>query len=311
MRDEKIYLAGHTGLVGSAIFKALKDRGYTNILTASHRELDLTRQADTEAFFEREKPTYVILAAAKVGGIGANMQSMADFGYINAMIGANVIHSAYAYGVKKLLYLGSSCIYPRQCPQPMREDCLLTGIPEPTNEAYALSKILGLKLCEYYNTQYNCNFISAMPCNIYGEGDNFDEKTSHVIPALMQKMHNAHVRGEDSVLIWGTGRARREFLHVFDLALACIFLLENYDDKQFVNVGAGHDVTIAQLADMMRQVVGFRGEIVFDTSKPDGMMKKCVDTSKINGLGWKSEIDLMNGLKQTYAWFLENIVRYT
>ncbi len=307
MRDKKIYLAGHTGLVGNAIFSKLKEVGYKNIVVATHKELDLTRQRETEKFFDDERPNLVILAAAKVGGIRANMSMPAEFGYINSMISANVIHSAYKFGAEKLLFLGSSCIYPRNCEQPMKEDYLLSGIPEPTNEAYAISKIMGLKFCEYYNKQYNSNFISAMPCNIYGEGDTFDVNDSHVVPALIMKIHRAKKEKIKEVVVWGTGNARRELLYVDDLADACVFLLENYNDSQFVNVGVGEDVSIRELATTICKVVGYDGELVFDTSMPDGMPRKCVDTSKINSLGWYSKIKLEEGLSRVYKWYIENV----
>ena len=280
--SSKIYVAGHTGLVGSAIMRKLKNEGYDNIITRSSDELDLRRQADVEEFFEEEKPEYVFLAAAKVGGIRANDKYSAEFIYDNLMIESNVIHSAYENDVKKLLFLGSSCIYPKHAPQPMKEEHLLTGKLEPTNEAYAVAKITGIKLCHHYNKQYGTNFISAMPTNLYGPKDNFDLETSHVLPALIRKFHEAKINDQDSVTIWGTGSPKREFLYVDDLADALHFLMNNYDENQFVNIGVGKDISIIDLAELIKDVVGFEGKIVKDTSKPDGTPRKLLDVSKLH-----------------------------
>ena len=371
----KIYIAGHTGLVGSAILRRLQAEGYTNLITRTHAELDLTRQAGVEAFFESEKPEYVFLAAAKVGGIWANTNYPAEFIYDNIAIAVNVIHSAYQNGTKKLLNLGSSCIYPKHAPQPMKEEYLLTNSLEPTNEPYAIAKIAAIKMCRYYNEQYGTNFISVMPTNLYGPNDNFDLETSHVLPALIRKFHlaklakqgdleginrdektygpipddfraslgltratnstnltnrtnetnttngnqstnklfNQFSRGEAAseprVALWGTGQPFREFLHVDDLAAATIYLMENCDYKEigeFVNVGSGKDYTIKEYAEMVKKIVGFDGEIAWDNSKPDGMPRKLLDTSKITSLGWKSKISLKDGIRQTYEWYRKN-----
>lgn len=302
-KTKKIYLAGHSGLVGSAILNQLKSNGYSNIITKTSSCLDLTKQADTELFFEQDKPEIVILAAARVGGINANMTYPAGFLYQNIMIASNVIHSAHKVGVEKLLFLGSSCIYPRDCLQPMREEYLLSGYCEPTNEGYAIAKIAGLKLCEFYNTQYGDNYISCMPTNIYGPEDNFNIETSHVIPALMRRMHEAKLNNVAAVTIWGSGQARREFMYVNDLASACLFLLENYSQKEFINVGVGADVSIKELANIIKDVVGYSGCLEFDTTKPDGNMKKLLDVSKITTLGWSASTELKEGLVKTYEWF--------
>lgn len=302
----KIYVAGHNGLVGSAIVRALKAQGYHNIVTRSSRELDLTRQDEVEAFFEAEKPDYVFLAAAKVGGIQANNTYRAEFLYDNLMIESNVIHSAYQSGVTKLLFLGSSCIYPRLCPQPMKEEYLLTDFLEPTNEPYAIAKIAGLKLCENYCRQYGANFISAMPTNLYGINDNFDLANSHVLPALMRKFHEAKLAGDPTVTVWGTGTPLREFLYVDDLADALVFLMNNYSEVDFVNVGTGQEVSIRELAETMQSVVGFKGELVFDTSKPDGTPRKLLDVSRLRDAGWEAQTPLKRGIEQMYAWFVAN-----
>jgi GDP-L-fucose synthase len=302
----KVYVAGHNGLVGSAIVRTLEDRGYTNLLLRSSRELDLRNQAAVDDFFATEKPDYVFLAAAKVGGIHANNTYRAEFLYDNLMIEANIIHSAYRHGAEKLLFLGSSCIYPKLAPQPMKEEHLLTGFLEPTNEPYAIAKIAGLKLCENYCRQYGVNFISAMPTNLYGINDNFDLANSHVLPALMRKFHDAKVNGDPTVTVWGTGTPLREFLYVDDLADALIFLMQNYTETEFVNVGTGQEVSIKDLALTMKAVVGYEGELVFDTSKPDGTPRKLMDVSRLEAAGWKAKTDLKTGIEKTYAWYLEH-----
>ena len=302
-RSKKIYVAGHRGLVGSALVRKLEKEGFTNIITKTHADLDLTRQAEVEKFFETEKPDYVILAAAKVGGIHANDTYPADFIMKNLQIECNVIDAAYKNKVQKLLFLGSSCIYPRQCPQPIKEEYLLSDYLEKTNEAYALAKIAGLKMCSYYNKQYGTNYISVMPCNLYGINDNFSLENSHVLPALMRKFHEAKMKGESTVTIWGSGKPLREFLNVDDLADACLFLMDNYEGDDFFNVGYGKEVTILELAELVKKTVGFEGEILMDASKPDGTMRKLTDISRIKALGWKPKITLEDGLKETYRWF--------
>ncbi len=306
--DDKIYIAGHNGLVGSAITRELKKRGYTNLLFRSHNELNLVSQCDVNKFFEQEKPKYVFLAAAKVGGIGANSVKPVEFLYENLMIQNNIINAAYTNNVKKLLFLGSSCIYPRKCRQPMKEEDLLSGYLEPTNEAYALAKISGLKLCEYYNMQYGANYISCMPTNIYGPNDNFDLETSHVIPAMMQKFYEAKQKNLSNVEIWGTGNSMREFLYVDDLADACIFLMNNYEKIDFINIGTGKDVSIKELAYTIKDIVGYSGEIKFNADKPEGNPKKLLDITRSKELGWTYKIELADGLRKTYKWYLENIV---
>lgn len=299
-KHEKIYVAGHRGLVGSAIVRKLQKEGYNNLVLRTSSELDLRRQDDVEKFFKEERPDYVVLAAAKVGGIVANNTYRADFIYENLMIESNVIHQSYVNKVKKLLFLGSSCIYPKLAPQPLKEETLLSGFLEDTNEPYAVAKIAGIKLCESYRLQYGCDFISAMPTNLYGANDNYDLKNSHVIPALIRKMHEAKTSGSKTVEVWGTGTPLREFLHVDDLADACLFLMENYSGLTFVNVGVGHDLSIKELASLIKDIVGFDGDIVFDTTKPDGTPRKLMDISKLNGMGWKPKIDLRSGLKKVY-----------
>lgn len=306
-KNAKIYVAGHKGLVGSAIVRNLRNKGYTNVIGKSHSELDLTHQAAVDEFFHSEKPDYVFLAAAKVGGINANNSYPADFIMINELIQCNVIYSAYKSKVKKLMFLGSSCIYPKLCPQPIREEYLLTGELEPTNEAYALAKISGLKMCQYYNKQYRTNFISVMPTNLYGPNDNFDLESSHVLPALIRKFHDAKVQDKPYVELWGTGAPLREFLHVDDMADACVFLMENYSGDDFLNVGTGKELTILQLAEMIKRVVGFKGELRFDSTKPDGTPRKLLDVSRLEKAGWKAQIDLEDGLRSTYKWYLENM----
>jgi GDP-L-fucose synthase len=304
-KKSKIYVAGHRGLVGSAIVRKLKQEGYTNLVTATSKELDLREQAAVREFFASEKPDYVFLAAARVGGILANSSYPADFIYQNLMIEANVIESARLSGVEKLLCLGSTCIYPKMAPQPLKEEYLLTGPLEPTNEWYAVAKIAGIKLCQAYQRQYGCKFISAMPTNLYGPEDNFDLESSHVMPALIRKFHEAKIAGAPSVTVWGSGKPLREFLHVDDCAAACLFLMQKYDGEGIVNIGVGEDVTIARLAEIVGEVVGYEGEIVYDSSKPDGTPRKLVDVSRINGLGWRASIGLEDGVRRTYQWYLE------
>lgn len=301
--NAKIYVAGHNGLVGSAIVRALKQQGYENLLLRSSNELDLRQQQAVDTFFAQEKPDYVFLAAAKVGGIQANNIYRAEFLYDNLMIEANIIHSAYQHGAKKLLFLGSSCIYPKLCPQPMKEDYLLTGFLEPTNEPYAIAKIAGLKLCENYCRQYGVNFISAMPTNLYGINDNFNLANSHVLPALMRKFHEAKLNDDPTVTVWGTGTPLREFLYVDDLADALLFLMQHYDQTEFVNVGTGEEVSIKELAQTMKAVVGYEGELVFDTTKPDGTPRKLLDVSKLRDAGWQAQTSLKEGIEKTYDWF--------
>jgi GDP-L-fucose synthase len=308
--DAKLYVAGHRGLAGSAIVRALRRKGHQNFVQRTRAELDLTDQAAVEDFFGRERPEYVFLAAAKVGGIYANASYPAEFIRDNLAIQANVIHSAWKHGVKKLLFLGSSCIYPKHAPQPMPENCLLTGALEPTNEWYAIAKIAGIKMCQAYRRQYGFNAISAMPTNLYGPGDNFHLENSHVMPALIRKFHDAKERSEREVVMWGTGTPRREFLHVDDLGDALVFLMENYSEEDFVNVGIGNDVTIRELAELIREVVGFEGSIAQDLSKPDGTPRKLMDVSRLTALGWKARITLREGVKETYRWFIDNQDRF-
>ncbi|WNZ27437.1 GDP-L-fucose synthase [Leptolyngbya sp. NK1-12] len=304
--DSPIYVAGHKGLVGSAIVRTLQANNYHNLLLKTSQELDLRRQTEVEAFFAETRPEYVFLAAAKVGGIHANNTYRAEFIYDNLIMEANVIHSAYQFGVKKLLFLGSSCIYPKLCPQPMREEHLLTGLLEPTNEPYAIAKIAGLKLCENYCHQYGVNFISAMPTNLYGINDNFDLANSHVLPALIRKFHEAKQTQADYVEVWGTGSALREFLFVDDLADALLFLMQHYNSAGFINVGTGEEISIKELALTIKAVVGYSGEIKFDPSKPDGTPRKLLDTSKINSLGWRAKTSLKEGIEKTYEWFTKH-----
>jgi len=307
-KGSKIYIAGHRGLVGSGIWRELEARGYTNLIGRTSKELDLRNQASVEAFFTSEKPDIVVLAAAKVGGIMANNTYRADFLYDNLAIQNNVIHSAWKTNVKKLLFLGSSCIYPKMAEQPLKEESLLTGPLEQTNEPYAIAKIAGIKMCESYRRQYNCNFISAMPTNLYGPNDNYDLKNSHVLPALIRKMHEAKMSNAECVEIWGTGEPMREFLHVDDLSDACVFLLENYNEELFVNVGYGSDIKISDLARLVKSIVGYKGELFFDTSKPDGTPKKLMDSSKLHSLGWKPSISLEEGIERTYFEFSNRFV---
>lgn len=305
-KNSKIYVAGNNGMVGSAIIRNLKEHGYTNIIGKSSKELNLIRQAEVEKFFETEKPEYVFLAAAKVGGIHANNIYPAEFIYNNLMIESNIIHSAYKNGVKKLLFLGSSCIYPKMAEQPIKEEYLLTGYLEETNEAYAVAKIAGIELCKFYRRQYGCDFISAMPTNLYGINDNFDLETSHVMPALIRKFHEAKINGDNEVIMWGTGTPKREFLYVDDLADACVHLMNNYSEESHVNVGTGEDVEIRELANIVKDVVGFKGEIVNDLTKPDGTPRKLLDVSKLHNTGWEHKTELKDGIEIAYNWFIEN-----
>jgi len=309
-KNSKIYVAGHRGMVGSAIVRKLKEKGFDNLVYRRSSELDLRDQAAVKQFFEEEKPDYVFLAAAKVGGIVANNTYRAEFLYDNLMIESNIIHQAHLNGTQKLLFLGSSCIYPKFAPQPMKEDALLTGILEPTNEPYAIAKIAGIKLCENYRDQYGSDFISAMPTNLYGPNDNYDLQNSHVLPALLRKFHEAKENGGDSVEIWGDGSPMREFLHVDDLAEACLFLMDNYSDKGFVNVGTGVDISIKELALTIKDVVGFEGDLRFDASKPTGTPRKLMNVSKLNDMGFRHKIDLREGIELVYKDFLKNMDRY-
>ncbi|HWI91652.1 MAG TPA: GDP-L-fucose synthase [Flavisolibacter sp.] len=299
-KESKIYIAGHNGMVGSAIKRKLEKEGYCNFILRSSKELDLRNQLAVTSFFENEKPDYVFLAAAKVGGIVANNTYRADFLYDNLMIEANLIHQSYLNGVKKLMFLGSSCIYPKMAPQPLKEEYLLTGPLEPTNEPYAIAKITGIKMCDAYRDQYGCNFISVMPTNLYGPNDNYDLNTSHVLPALLRKIHEAKENGDDKVVVWGTGKPRREFLHVDDLADACYFLMQNYNEPGLINIGIGEDVTIAELSNLIKTIVGYCGEIIYDTTKPDGTPRKLMDVSKLNSFGWQASIQLEDGIRSVY-----------
>ena len=302
----KIYVAGHNGMVGSAICRELINKGYNNLIFKSSKELDLRNQQSVQNFFEKQSPEYVFLSAAKVGGILANSTYKADFIYDNLMIQNNVINSSYNYGVKKLLFLGSSCIYPKMSEQPIKEDYLLSGYLESSNEPYAIAKIAGLKLCQYYKEQYGCDFISLMPTNLYGINDNFDLNNSHVLPALIRKFHEAKIDKKPFVELWGSGTPMREFLYVDDLAEASVFLMKNYSDSSLVNVGTGKDLSILDLATKIKDIIGFSGEIKWDTSKPDGTPKKLLDVSKINNLGWRAKTSLSEGIKRTYSWYVQN-----
>ena len=306
-QNSKIYVAGHRGLVGSAIARKLRASGYNNLVTRTSKELDLRLQADVNSFFEQERPDYVFLAAAKVGGILANNTYPAEFLYDNLMIQSNIIHYAYVCGVKKLLFLGSSCIYPKLSPQPMKEEYLLDGKLESTNEPYAIAKIAGIKMCQSYNRQYGTNFISIMPTNLYGPNDNFDLETSHALPALLRKFHEAKMNKEPFVKIWGTGSPRREFLYVDDLADACVFLMQNYDEDQIINVGTGEDISIRELALLIKEITGYEGELKFDVSKPDGTPRKLLDVSKLTDLGWEAKTGLRGGITKTYQWYKETV----
>ena len=304
-KNSRIYVAGHRGMVGSAIVRRLKNDGYENLILRTHSELDLTNQAAVESLFATEKPDYVFMAAAKVGGIHSNNTYRGEFIYRNLMIQLNIIHQAYLQKVKKLLFLGSSCIYPKNAPQPIKEEYLLTGELEPTNEPYAVAKIAGIKLCQAYNDQYGTQFISAMPTNLYGPNDNYDLETSHVLPALIRKFHEAKLSQSPYVEMWGTGKPMREFLYVDDLADACLFLMERYNGNNIVNIGCGQDITISGLGNLIKEIVGFQGKIRFDVSKPDGTFRKLLDISQLTTLGWSAKIDLTTGIKMAYANFLE------
>jgi GDP-L-fucose synthase len=308
-KEAKIYVAGHRGLVGSAIIRRLKNEGFNNLVYRSSNELDLRDKSQVDEFFSNEKIDYVFLAAAKVGGIVANNEYPADFIRDNLLIQTNVIDAAYRNNVKKLLFLGSTCIYPKLAQQPLKEEYLLTGELEPTNEPYAIAKIAGIKMCESYNRQYGTKYISVMPTNLYGENDNFDLHTSHVLPALIRKFHEAKENNQPFVEVWGTGKPKREFLYSDDLADACVYLMNSYEGNEIVNIGVGEDIEIGQLAQLVKETVGFDGEIKFDTSKPDGTPRKLVDVTKLNNLGWKASTSLEEGLKKAYQWFLENKVQ--
>ncbi|QMW02530.1 GDP-L-fucose synthase [Spirosoma foliorum] len=309
-KQARIYVAGHRGMVGSAIIRKLQEEGYTTIITRTSSELDLRNQEAVADFFEQERPEYVFLAAAKVGGIMANNTYRAEFLYDNLMIESNIIHQAYKTGVKKLLFLGSSCIYPKLAPQPLKEEYLLSGFLESTNEPYAIAKITGIKLCEAYRSQYGCDFISAMPTNLYGPNDNYDLNGSHVLPALIRKFHEAKINNQPTVEVWGTGSPMREFLHADDLADACFFLMEHYNGELFVNIGTGEDVTIKQVAELIKEIVGFEGELRWNTDKPDGTPRKLMDVSRLHDMGWKHTTELKEGLERTYQDFLANEVLY-
>ena len=307
-KNSKIFIAGHRGLVGSAIFRLLQHSGYTNLLVKTHKELDLTSQDEVKRFFTAEKPDYVFLAAAKVGGIFANNSYPAEFIFSNLEIQNNVIHQSYLHGVKKLCFLGSSCIYPKLAPQPMKEEYLLDGKLEPTNEPYAIAKIASIKMSQSYNRQYGTNFISAMPTNLYGPNDNFDLQNSHVLPALIRKFVEAKQNGSPSVVLWGSGQPKREFLYIDDMAEACIFLMNKYNDGEIVNIGTGTDVTILELAQLIKSEVSFEGKLEFDATKPDGTPRKLLDVSKIHSLGWKAKVPLSEGIRKTVQWYLEHAV---
>lgn len=305
-RRDKIYIAGHTGMVGSALYRKLQEQGYTNFVLRTHRELDLTNQQAVEDFFCEEQPQYVFLAAARVGGIAANMAEPAEFLMENLQMECNVIGSAYRHRVKKLMFLGSSCIYPKDAPQPLKEEYLMTGLLEPTNEGYAVAKIAGLKLCEYYRRQYGADFISVMPCNLYGYYDNFDPEKSHIVPGLIRRFHEAKVQKQKSVTVWGTGRAYRELLFADEMADACVYLMQNYSGGEFVNIGYGRDYTVMEIAKTVGRVVGYEGEILTDPDKPEGMYRKVVDSGKLRSLGWSPRYTLEEGLRMTYAWYVSN-----
>ena len=306
-KTDKIYVAGHRGLVGSAIVRNLQSKGYNNIVGRTHKELELTDQQAVRAFFEEERPDVVVLAAAKVGGINANNTTPAEFIYDNMQVQCNVIHCCHQYGIKKLLFLGSTCIYPKMAPQPIPEDALLTGPLDTTNEAYAVAKIAGMEMCKFYKRQYGDDFISCMPTNLYGPHDNYDLKGSHVLPAMIRKFHEAKLGNAPSVELWGTGTPLREFLYVDDMADACVFLLENYDGEQHVNIGTGKEVTIKELAEMVKETVGFEGEIIWNDSMPDGTPRKLTDVTKLHSLGWRHKVELEEGIKMAYDWFKENV----
>jgi len=310
LSNSKIYIAGHRGTVGSAMKRSLESKGYTNFILRTHNDLDLTNQKAVNEFFNIVRPEYVFLAAAKVGGILANSRYPAEFIYENLMIEANVIHAAYLYGVKKLLFLGSSCIYPKLAPQPLKEEYLLTGELEVTNEAYAVAKIAGIRLCKYYNQQYGTNFISVMPTNLYGSNDNFDLNTSHVMPALIRKFYEARINSEPEVVVWGTGTPLREFLHADDMADACVYLMENYNYDEigeFINIGVGKDLSIRELAEIIKDITGYKGKIIYDTSKPDGTLRKLLDITRLHDLGWENKIPLREGIKNVFDEYRENL----
>lgn len=305
-KEAKIYVAGHRGMVGSSILRQLLSQGYSNLILRTSAELDLRNQAAVDTFFAQEKPDYVFLAAAKVGGIVANNTYRADFLYENLAIQNHVIHASFVHQVKKLMFLGSSCIYPKMAPQPLKESYLLSGFLEPTNEPYAIAKIAGIKMCEAYRAQYGCQFISVMPTNLYGMNDNYDLENSHVLPAMIRKFHEAKLRGDKSINLWGTGSPKREFLYADDLAKACLYLMENYNESEFVNIGTGEDVSILELAEMVKKIIGFEGAIHWDTSRPDGTPRKLMDVSKLHQLGWKHEVELLDGIQLAYQDFLQN-----
>ncbi len=308
-KSDKIYVAGHRGMVGSAIVRKLENEGFENIITRTSAELDLRNQEATHTFLLNEKPDYIFLAAAKVGGIIANNTYRADFLYENLQIQNHVIHGAYLAGVKKLMFLGSSCIYPKMAPQPLKEEYLLTGLLEPTNEPYAIAKIAGIKMCEAYRDQYSCNFVSIMPTNLYGPNDNYDLQNSHVFPAMIRKFHEAKVNNQPEVELWGTGSPMREFLHADDMAAACVYLMQTYDGRELVNIGTGVDVTIKELAEKISEIVGYQGKINWNTDKPDGTPRKLMDVGKLHGLGWKHTYDLEDGIRSVYEDFKNHIVR--
>nr|WP_299423579.1 GDP-L-fucose synthase [uncultured Emticicia sp.] len=305
-KNSKIYIAGHRGMVGSAITRQLEQEGFTNLVFRTSKELDLRNQQAVFSFFETEKPAYVFLAAAKVGGIVANNTYRADFIYDNLAVQNNVIHGAYLHGVTKLMFLGSSCIYPKMAPQPLKEESMLTGLLEPTNEPYAIAKIAGIKMCEAYRAQYGCNFISVMPTNLYGPNDNYDLQNSHVLPAMLRKFHEAKIKQDTAVNLWGSGSPMREFMYVDDLANACVFLMQNYNEEAFVNIGTGTDISIKALAEMVKKIVGFEGGLIWDSSKPDGTPRKLMDVSRLHGLGWHHQMELEQGIALAYQDFLKN-----
>lgn len=305
-KNSKIYIAGHRGMVGSAITRQLEQEGFTNLVFRTSKELDLRNQQAVFSFFETEKPAYVFLAAAKVGGIVANNTYRADFIYDNLAVQNNVIHGAYLHGVTKLMFLGSSCIYPKMAPQPLKEESMLTGLLEPTNEPYAIAKIAGIKMCEAYRAQYGCNFISVMPTNLYGPNDNYDLQNSHVLPAMLRKFHEAKIKQDTAVILWGSGSPMREFMYVDDLANACVFLMQNYSEEAFVNIGTGTDISIKALAEMVKKIVGFEGALIWDSSKPDGTPRKLMDVSRLHGLGWHHQMELEQGIALAYQDFLKN-----
>ncbi len=306
-KNSKIYIAGHNGMVGSAIHRELIKNGYSNFVLKSHKDLDLSNQKQVEKFFKKEKPEYVFLAAAKVGGIQANNVYRAEFIYSNLSIQTNIIHSSYLNDVKKLLFLGSSCIYPKMSPQPIKEEYLLTGELEPTNESYAVAKIAGLKMCQAYRDQYDCNFVSVMPTNLYGPNDNYDLKNAHVLPALIRKFHEAKIKNEQFVEIWGTGKPKREFMYVEDMAKACVLVMEKYNEREIINIGVGEDISIKELAEKIKNIVGYNGKLIFNTTKPDGTPRKLLDIKKLNNLGFNSETSLQEGLMKTYKDFINKI----